>query len=66
MSDNHKMALRAEMQSAMDILSALGNVADTIGTNDPDLKVAEEWNTLLDSLFEQVANFAEKNGIEVE
>lgn len=66
MKDNHKMALRAEMQSAMDFLSKLGNVADTISSTDPDLKVAEGWNDLLDGVFQQIADFARDNGIEVE
>lgn len=66
MSDKNKMALRAEMQSAMDFLSKLGNVADTISSTDPDLKVAEGWNGLLDGVFQQIADFARDNGIEVE
>jgi hypothetical protein len=66
MSDKNKMALRAEMQSAMDFLSKLGNVADTISSTDPDLKVAEGWNDLLDGVFQQIADFARDNGIEVE
>lgn len=66
MSDKNKMALRAEMQSAMDFLASIGNVADTISSTDPDLKVAEGWNDLLDGVFQQIADFARDNGIEVE
>lgn len=66
MTDEHKTALKGEMEKALAFLSQLGNVADTISETDPDLAVAEKWNKVLDNCFEQIADFAAENGIEVE
>ena len=66
MTEKTKKALMGEMQVAMDALAKLGNVADTISTNDPDFEVADKWNKVLDKCFDIIGDFSRSNGIEAE
>lgn len=66
MTDEHKIALKGEMEKALALLAELGNVADTISETDPDFAVAQKWNKVLDDCFEQIYDFGTENGIEVE
>lgn len=67
----NKEQLATEVKSLLSTLANLGNVKDSISTEDiinntEDAKDAQEWETLLDNLFVEVCDFAVSKGIEVE
>lgn len=67
----HKKKMTEEVQTLLSTLANLGNVKDTISTEDianntEDAQAAQAWETMLDNLFTEVCDFAVSKGIEVE
>ena len=67
----HKKRLTEEVQTLLSTLANLGNVKDTISSEDianntEDAQAAQAWETMLDTLFTEVCDFAVSKGIEVE
>lgn len=67
----HKKRLTEEVQTLLSTLANLGNVKDTISSEDianntEDAQAAQAWETMLDNLFTEVCDFAVSKGIEVE
>jgi outer membrane murein-binding lipoprotein Lpp len=67
----HKKRLTEEVQTLLSTLANLGNVKDTISSEDianktEDAQAAQAWETILDNLFTELCDFAVSKGIEVE
>lgn len=66
-----KEKLTNEVNELLKIVANLGNTDNEIPTADcnngnPDFRDACEWSAILDRVFNEIYDFAEKKGIEVE
>lgn len=64
-NEAHKKLMQAEIRTALDTISSLGETANVTSTYEA-INEDLAWNELLDRLFEEVADFATANGYEVE
>lgn len=61
----HKALMQAEIYTALDTISKLGETSDAKSANEV-IEENRDWSILLDRLFDEVANFARERGYDTE